>query len=135
MGDRAREVILGPVNFLLIGVLGTYTLVWGIWVVNPFWDVFSAAKLYSALKETAPEWFWGGWATLCGIQLTWGVFSRSLVLLRRAVIHLWLHWCVIALMYFIGDWHNTGGITSTMIAVLSAVIYLNVRVNSEDVDV
>ena len=39
--------------------LGIYTILWGLWVANPFWDVFSTAPLYSQLSSIAPEVFWG----------------------------------------------------------------------------
>lgn len=122
--------LLKPINKSAIILLGIYTVVWGIWVSNPFWDVFTSAPLYSALAGFIPaEWFWGCVAIACGLITIRGVMKRSyhsLVLGAGAVGWLWF---IISILYFMGDWHNTGGITALFLSLYAAYAYLNLRVN------
>lgn len=110
-------------------LLGAYTFLWGLWVANPFWNVFSKAELYGVLATIAPEVFWGCLAIVVGITVMFGAWKRSYkALVRGAVIAGW-HWLMIAIFYFLGDFFSTGGITSLTFAVYAAFLYLNLRVN------
>lgn len=123
---RLAPIFYRPVAPAVIQALALYTLIWGVWVINPFWEVFSQAGLYSGLSGVAPEAAWGGFAIVCGIA---GMFS-----LRRhwpkvtsaASMAISLHWAIVSLFYFMGDWQNTGGITALFLSILSAAVYLNV---------
>jgi hypothetical protein len=44
----------------------------------------------------------------------------------------WGHWLLVAIFYFIGDLHNTGGLTSLFIAGYSAWVALNLKVNHKN---
>lgn len=123
------HALLLPINPAAVIILGIYTVIWGIWVANPFWTVFTQAPLYSALAAFAPEPFWGCLAIACGCVTTWGAIKRYYrPLIYGATVACW-HWSMIAVFYFMGDWHNTGGITALVLAVYAAFIYLNIRVN------
>lgn len=128
--------MLQPINTAAIVILGVFTVIWGAWVANPFWDVFTSAKLYSALYNFAPfttfippEIFWGCLAIICGLVTCRGALKRTYrTLTVGSGVMVW-HWAMIATFYFIGDWHNTGGITSLVLACYAAFIYLNIKVN------
>lgn len=124
------EQLLKPVNKSAIILIGMYTFAWGLWVASPFWDVFTSAPLYSALIGVIPaEWFWGSVAILCGLVTIRGALRRSYhSLLAGAGVIGW-HWLIISILYFAGDWHNTGGITALFLAFYGAYIYLNLKVN------
>lgn len=127
--EKFTAALLKPVNKAAIVILGVYTIIWGLWVANPFWSVFDQAQLFSALGLLAPEAFWGTVAIIVGIVTVFGAYHRSYrTLVCGSTLAGW-HWLMIAFFYFIGDWHNTGGITSLMLAVYAAFIYLNIRVN------
>jgi hypothetical protein len=118
-----------PINISLIGILGLYTTLWGMWLLSPLWDVFTRAPLYSFMSSVAPEWAWGLFAFLSGISLCWGVYRRSSRSLIVGAFIGYFHWGVNSLAYFIGDWQNTGGITSLMLAVYSLLVFLNLKKN------
>ena len=129
MGNKIAKALLKPINTSAVILLGVYTTVWGLWVANPFWTVFSQAPLYSTMASIMPEWAWGSIAILCGLVIVYGVLKPSYkTLTRGALVGTW-HWATIAVLYFIGDALNTGGITSLTFAVYAAFVYLNIRVN------
>ena len=139
--QKLTESLLLPINPAAVIILGVYTTLWGLWIFSPFWTVFTQASLYrvmlsispgrlfDSLALISPEIFWGSIAIVCGILITYGAVVRVYgPLVRGARVGAW-HWLVIAIMYFLGDPLNTGGITSLMLCVYSVFIYLNLRVN------
>lgn len=129
---RARQTLLVPINPAYTLIVGVYTLVWGFWLSNPFWEVFTQAPLYGALSAVLPEVYWGLFAMLCGGIMIWGVAKHSYESLTKGAYAGFLHWLVIAGGYFVGDWQNTGGITSLAIALYCGLVYLNLRVNRDN---
>ena len=130
--QKLAQALLLPINPAMIVLLGIYTVVWGFWIANPFWTVFTQAPLYSAMAGFAPEWVWGGVAIFAGTVVIIGAVKRSYRALITGAAVAFIHWFLIALMYFAGDPLNTGGITSLVIALYAAVVYLNIRVNFKD---
>lgn len=138
--EKLARALLLPINPAVVVLLGIYTTVWGFWLANPFWEVFTSAKLYSALESVwfvtavgiPPEVFWGVIAMACGIAIAYGAIKRSYRSLIIGATIACGHWLVISIMYFMGDWMNTGGITSLIFAVYGAFLWLNLRVNFKD---
>lgn len=78
-----------------------------------------------------PEWFWGTMACIVGVLMVLGVATRSF---RRLILGArvgFYHWFIIGIMYFGGDWQNTGGVISMMLAAYCAFIWLNLKVNKD----
>jgi hypothetical protein len=131
------KALLLPINPAAVIILGIYTTLWGLWVANPFWDVFTRAPLYTALDKVPPgtippELFWGFIAIACGLVIIYGAYKRQYYpLLVGAAVAGW-HWLMIATLYFVGDWQNTGGITALALSIYGAFIYVNVRTNFSD---
>jgi hypothetical protein len=130
MLDRLVRDILRPINPAAILILGVFTTLWGFWVASPFWAVFTSAQAYQYFAYL-PETVWGGVAVLAGLAIIYGVVKRAFESLVTGALVGFIHWLVISIFFFAGDWHNTGGITYLMIAVYSAFIWLNLRVNKE----
>jgi hypothetical protein len=128
--DRFAKALLKPINTAAIVLLGLYTVTWGFWLANPFWDTFSRAPLFDSMRETGvPEWCWGVFAILCGCVTMYGAYKRAYRPLVIGASTAGWHWFMIAIFYFMGDWQNTGGITSLTFSIYAAFIYLNVKVN------
>lgn len=126
--DLAQS-LLKPINPSLVILLGLYTILWGLWVGNPLWTVFSQASLYEKMASLAPEVVWGAVAVTCGCFTTYGVLRPShRTLVAGALIAAW-HWSMISIFYFWGDWQNTGGITSAVFGVYALTVAMNLRVN------
>jgi hypothetical protein len=116
-----------PVNKVAAATLSIYTFLWGLWLVNPFWSVFGTANVYSWLQSVASETAWGVLALLVGAAMTYGLVKSSENSLTIGAFVGFLHWLIIGMGYFAGDWHSTGGITSMTMAIFCAAIYLNMR--------
>lgn len=130
--EKLAKALLLPINPAAVILLGIYTVVWGIWLANPFWTVFTQAPIYSALAQLAPEVCWGILAITCGLVTIYGAIKRKYgPLVRGAQVSGW-HWFMISTLYFMGDPLNTGGITALTFAIYAAFVYLNVRVNFKD---
>lgn len=129
---KLAKALLLPINPAAVILLGIYTVVWGLWVANPFWSVFEAAKMFMPLASIAPEVFWGCLAIVCGLVTVYGAVKRKYGPLTRGAQASGWHWLMISIFYFIGDFTNTGGITALIFAVYAAFIYLNIRVNYKD---
>lgn len=141
--EKLARALLLPINPAVVVLLGIYTALWGFWVANPFWTVFSQAKLYSAMNNAkfvqwfgevgiSPEVFWGTIALACGVLIIHGALRRSYKSLVRGATIAFFHWGIISLMYFIGDWQNTGGITALLMSVYGAFLYVNIRINFKE---
>ena len=135
--QKLAKALLLPINPAAVILLGIYTTVWGIWIANPFWTVFSQAKLYHALATippaiVTPEIFWGLIAIVCGIIIIYGAVTRRYRPLITGAAVAGRHWLMIACLYFMGDWQNTGGITALIFAVYAGFIYVNIKVNFSD---
>lgn len=116
-----------PINKVAAVVLSTYTFLWGFWIANPFWNVFGHAKIYDWLNQVAPESYWGCMAMAVGAIMTYGVMRGSANSLTIGAFVGFIHWLIISMGYFMGDWQNTGGVTSASMAIFCAAIYLNIR--------
>lgn len=127
--SRLKASMMKPINTSAVIILGVFTIVWGVWVAVPFWDVFSTAQLYSYMHSLAPEWAYGVTAIIAGSTITWGVVKNSYKSLTMGSWVGFIHWFLISGLYFAGDWQNTGGITVLAFAIYSAFIYLNLKVN------
>lgn len=130
--QKLAKALLLPINPAAVILLGIYTVVWGFWLANPFWTVFTQAPLYSALGALAPEVFWGCLAIFCGAVTCYGAFRRRYrPLVVGASVSGW-HWFMISIFYFMGDPLNTGGITALIFSIYAAFVYLNIKVNFKD---
>lgn len=127
--DRFAKSLLSPINPAAIIILGVYTVVWGLWLISPWWSVFSTAPVYSALYHWAPEWAWGANAVFCGSITAWGALTRRDNSLLTGSFVAFIHWFLIALFYFAGDWMNTAGITALTLAIYAGFIHVNIKVN------
>ena len=125
---RLLRSILQPINPAAILILGVFTTLWGLWVASPFWEVFTSANAFQYFL-IFPEPVWGGVAILAGLAIINGVVRGSFHSLTTGALVGFAHWLIISVFLFAGDWHNTGGLTYLMIAVYSAFVWLNLRVN------
>lgn len=130
--EHLAGALLKPINPAASIILGVYTIIWGLWVINPIWSVFARAPLYAVMASLAPEYVWGAFALLCGSAMVFGATRRSFRALTNGAIAVWFHWLLIGVCYFLGDWQSTGGITAIMLAVYAGFVYLNIRVNYKE---
>jgi len=127
--EKIAVQLTKPINPSVIIILGVYTVLWGIWIINPWFSVFHTAPLFSAMANIAGEWFWGGVAIIAGLVISRGALKPSYANLHFGAFVACLQWLSISILYFACDWHNTGGLTAMTFAVYAAVIWVNIKVN------
>lgn len=130
--EKLAHALLLPINPALIIILGNFTIVWGLWVLNPWSNLFDHAQLYVVMSHIAPEWAWGAFAILCGSITVYGAVKRKYGPLVRGAMASGAHWFLISLCYFLGDFASTGGITALTFAIYAALVGLNIKVNFKD---
>lgn len=135
MGSRFIRDVLQPINTAAISIMGVYTILWGIWVANPWWNTFERAQAFEIMALVAPEYIWGLVAISVGIIIMRGTIKQSYNALTRGALFGFLQWITVSGFFFFGDWQNTGGITYLMLAVYCGFIWLNLRVNKKNFDV
>ena len=126
--DRIVQGMLRPINPYSTVILGVFTALWGMWVLLP-WPVFEHAALFSRMDQFAPEWAWGGWATLCGLLIVFALMDGDKKPLSFALGFAVWHWWTVSYMLWWGDWQNTGGLTYSFIAIFTTYAYLNFKIN------
>jgi hypothetical protein len=132
LGARLAHGLQQPINTSATIIMALFTFLWGCWLLSPFWRVFNQADLYHNLRDVAPEEFWGAFAVFVGGVMIWGIIRHTRRALEIGAFAGWCHWLIISTGYFLGDWRNTGGLTAFMIAVYCGYIYLNLRVNRDN---
>lgn len=132
--EKVAQRLLEPINPSLIVILGFYTVLWGLWIFCPFWTVFDHAILYSAMAGiggVCSEYMWGTLAMIAGGFILRGAYVPSRTNLMLGAFSGALYWFVVTIMYFIGDWASTGGITSLTFGIYSALVWVNIKLNPE----
>lgn len=131
--QRLKRGLRHPINAYATIIMSLYTFMWGLWLATPAWATFGTAPLYSKMDDVGPEWLWGLIAVISGLVMLYGVLKPSYGSLSKAAFTGAIHWGIITFFYFWGDWHSTGGLTALMIAVYCSFVYLNLRVNRDNV--
>jgi hypothetical protein len=130
--EKLAKALLLPINPAAVIILGIYTVVWGLWVSNPFWNVFDQSPLYAKMATFMPEWAWGILAIVMGGITVYGAVKRHYPALVRGAASSGFFWLAVSVFYFAADAASTGGITALVFAVYAMFIYLNIRVNFKD---
>lgn len=121
--------LIKPINPYASIILGAMTFIWGLWLLNPFWDVFDSAPIFRLMTGLAPEWVWGLAGSIAGLSLIICNLRRDLIGIAAG---LWLvswFWGTVSLMMWLGDYKNTGGLTYSFICLWSNYAYVNVKIN------
>jgi hypothetical protein len=131
IGEKMRDSLFKPINTAAISIMGAFTVLWGIWVANPFWTVFDRAQLFNFMTTLMPEWLWGTLAIIIGLVMLYGVAEKSYKPLLRGALAGFYFWLFGSINFFLGDWENTGGITLLMIAIYCGYVATNLYINRE----
>jgi len=130
MKVRLRKVIEQVTLFVIkkqaeIGefLLSFFMIVWGLWLLNPFWETFSLPS-FAAFLMIADESVWGIVALLIGIG-TLVSAGVKVYLARRIMIFLNIFWWTfVSTMFLIAVPENTAAPIYMMLAILSFWRYI-----------
>jgi hypothetical protein len=134
--EKVAKSLLKPINPTVIIVLGLYTIVWGLWIINPFWSMFSQGAVYSAMAAVhifgiPPEVLFGSIALIAGSIVVRGALKPSFGNIQLGALIGFFHWFTIAILCFMADWQASGGITALTFAIYCGLVWLNIKVNSK----
>jgi hypothetical protein len=131
--DEIARGLRKPINTAAISIMGTYTLVWGLWLAMP-WATFSRSPIYEMMNTLAPELVWGLAAMGIGLMMLHGVFKMSYNALHRGALAGFYYWLVVSGFYIVGSWQSVGWINACMVSIYCAFVAINLRVNRKVVD-
>jgi hypothetical protein len=57
--------------------LGIISLVWGLWVLSPWWNAFDGQVAFAVMQQIAPEWVWGCVMTIVGVLKVATILSEQ----------------------------------------------------------
>lgn len=126
---RLAAKMIEPLRPAAVFNAGLFTLFWGLWTANPFWQVFNDDRVYRGLSELFPEWFWGVIAILSGTCMLLGLFVKSYkMLLSSSAVAGWF-WTTVGIFLIIEQWRSPLCLVALMATASNALIYLNLRIN------
>ena len=126
--DKLAEALLKPVNMVVTGLLGIFTIVWGLWVVNPYVNSFHSAVFSQLISFIPWEWAWGLAAIGAGVLTLLGVIYDKQKTIFLGAEWAAIYWFIISIFFFLGDWTATAWLTAGFLFILSSYIYLNCKV-------
>lgn len=131
MIEGVKGAMFRPINKAASAILGLFSILWGFWVANPWWEVFDSAQVYHVLNWLAPEWLWGTVPLVLGFLMLIGMKKGKFKFLTRGVLFGFYFWLFTASCLFIGDWQNTAGVAYSMIALYCGYVALNLSINRD----
>lgn len=131
MSGGIKESMFRPINKAASAILGLFSILWGFWVGNPWWEVFTQAEIFHVMEWVMPEWLWGVTAFLVGVSMLFGLIRSHFNFLVGGCYLGFYFWTFASTCFFLGDWKNTGGITLAMIALYSGYVALNLSINRD----
>jgi hypothetical protein len=132
--DGIAKSLLKPINHSAVILLGGFSVLWGVWVGNPFWNVFSEADIFHVIANYGGEYAWGLVAVVMGLVTIYGVIHPSYRSLTRGAYVMFFQWLSVGLLFIAGNWEGLLGITCLFLAFYSGYIWLNMRVNRNRFD-
>lgn len=127
--DGLAKTLLKPINPAFTVVLGGYTLMWGLWLIAPWFSTFASSPIFSVMASLAHESVWGGIAVAAGFIIIRGAIKPVYWNIEIGALVSFFFWLIICILYLYGEWHSTAGLSAAAFAIYSCLIWVNVRVN------
>jgi hypothetical protein len=94
-------------------------ILWGVFLANPFINVFSSSVTFGAMSSVADEMIWGFCYILIGFIGLGTVNFGDKCVRKVAMVMNAFAWSTLAIFYFLGNSHSTGFIPYTILAIIS----------------
>jgi nitrate reductase gamma subunit len=101
-------------------------ILWGLWVVNPFWNTFDPTKssVFRSMSEVAPEWVWGLVILLIGIlqfvsRRTMNIKFRSISSFLAMFV-----WITLSIFYLMGNYASPGISMYVIYTAMNYIVFL-----------
>lgn len=101
-------------------------LLWGLWTLLPFWDVFVEAPVFAPLGRLAPEEFWGGFALLLGAAQLFFASTSQFKVRQVLTVATMFVFVVLSLASLFGNYRNTAVVIYAVMAAEACLAYTRV---------
>ncbi len=121
---------LQPRPLELLGVL--WAVGWGLWVGNPYWEVFPGSATFRIMAIVAPEWVWGTVMITLGVQHLCALYSKNLTWRYYSSVVAFLLWSFTAIVLMIGNPSSTATVTYGMLSSMSGLVMSKLMLQLRD---
>lgn len=111
---------LRPRPLELLGVL--WAVGWGLWVGNPYWEVFPGSSTFRIMAIVAPEWVWGTAMIVLGVQHLCALYNENLIWRYYSSVVAFLIWAFTAIVLMIGNLASTATVTYVMLVSMCGLV-------------
>ncbi len=124
MWDKTASKMLSPINTMAVSILGIFNILLGIWIMLPFESLL--------FVHNFPEWIVSSIMLIIGYFITSGSIGqryRTLAIGTQLSFYFWFL-SIGGLLY--AQWQNPIWIVALMIAMYSAFVSVNIKVNRDN---
>lgn len=104
-----------------------WSVVWGFWVGNPWWDVFPSSPTFQTMGQVAPEWVWGLVVVGVGIGQLIALYNDSTRWRYRISASAFLVWAFVTWLFLISNFSSTATVTYGMMSTMAALAAAKLR--------
>lgn len=79
------------------------SVVWGLWILNPFGDTFPSSPSFRGMALMTPEWVWGLAMMGLGLVRLYALYRSSVVWRARLSVVGWLVWGFISISFALSN--------------------------------
>ena len=124
MFDKTASKMLSPINTMAVSILGMFNILLGIWISLPFDSIL--------FVNNFPEWIISSMMLIIGYFIVSGSLRqiyRTLLVGTQLSFYFWFL-SIGGLLY--AQWQNPMWIVALMIAMYSAFVSVNIKVNRDN---
>ncbi len=129
MSIKLVERLSKPINTSAVSIMAFYTVIWGVFVTNPWVETFGTNPEYMTLLVIAPEWTWGLLAFVVGLIGLYGLIKPSYKTVTQGAFVACVFWLAVSFLCLVGGWTSVAWLNYLAPSAYSAFVYLNLRIN------
>lgn len=107
-------------------VVALMLILWGVWVANPFWELFTASPVFGLMAHIGPEPAWGVTVFAVGCLQMGFVFSRQWTARRATAVLSLFVYVLLSVMFGLGNFRGVSTVIYAVFALLCWFAYVNI---------
>lgn len=119
---RLQYILFHSEGALLEFFMAFLSLVWGLWLISPYWDTFSATSAFTIMAQLAPEWLWGSTMTAVGIFKMYTILAENHRAKHYAFLAALFVWACVAISFIDASPYAVGSPVYSLIVITNAFI-------------
>lgn len=128
--NAIRTAPIVPMELLI----GMFSVIWGLWLVNPLGDTFTSSTIYRAMALIGPEWVWGTAVFVLGFVRLYALYRNHVLWRLRIALAGYLLWGFISLTFALSNIWSTATPIYGLFAGCTLVVALRLREESKRYD-